>query len=65
MKDEFRQLLIKTTNNDYQVFFNKDGSVKILTKVATNKKINLTHNKVKNYIFKKVNSFLSFLNWVL
>ena len=28
------------------------GSVKILTK-KTNKKINLTHNKVKNYIFQE------------
>ena len=60
MKDEFRQLLIKTTNNNYQVFFNKDGSVKILTKVATNKKINLTHNKVKNYIFQE-GEFIPFL----
>jgi SAM-dependent methyltransferase len=55
MEINFTQALIKSLDHDYQVFFNSDGKVKILTKVATNKEINLEHNKVKNYIFKEGN----------
>lgn len=61
MENEFSQLLIKTTAVDHHVFFNKDKSVRILSRKNENIKQNvLSHNKVKNYIFKE-GEFIPFL----
>ncbi|RKD33469.1 class I SAM-dependent methyltransferase [Thermohalobacter berrensis] len=48
--DYFRQGVLFTKDADYQILISKKGKVKILKKKPTRKKVNLEHNRKKNYI---------------
>lgn len=50
---EFRQGMIFTPDNDYQILISKRGKVKILRKKATKEKVDLSHNRKKRYIIEE------------
>ncbi|WDV44858.1 SAM-dependent methyltransferase [Clostridiaceae bacterium M8S5] len=58
LKNGFKQANIFTTDSDYQVFINKDHKIKILKKKPTKKKVDINHNREKNYILKEQTEFL-------
>ncbi|MBS4539531.1 SAM-dependent methyltransferase [Clostridium sp. D2Q-11] len=53
IKDKFKQMMIFTVNNDYQVFSNKKSKIRILKKSPTKAQVNINHNKKKNYIIQE------------
>lgn len=53
MDINFKQMMLFTVENDYQVFSNKKSKIKILKKSPTKKQVNSNHNKKKNYIIEE------------
>ncbi|EOD01582.1 class I SAM-dependent methyltransferase [Caldisalinibacter kiritimatiensis] len=53
MNDYFRQAMLFTVDADYQILVSKKGKVKILKKKPSRKKVNLSHNRKKNYIIEE------------
>lgn len=50
LSSDYRQALLCSQADDYQVFINPGGKGKILTRPASKKSINTSHNRKKNYI---------------
>lgn len=49
----FKQLFIKTKENDYQILQNKKQTFKILKKNASSSSLSLVHNRKKNYLWSE------------
>ncbi|SKC85565.1 class I SAM-dependent methyltransferase [Maledivibacter halophilus] len=58
----FKQIVIYTTDADYQILISKKGKVKILKKSPTRKKEGLSHNRKKNYILEENNPYDFLIN---
>jgi SAM-dependent methyltransferase len=50
--DIFRQVMLFTTEADYQILISKKGKASILKKKASKTQANLSHNRKKNYILE-------------
>jgi len=53
IKSYFKQVVINTVNNDYQILISKKGIPKVHTKAATKKFEEPSHNKKKKYILNE------------
>ncbi|MNI00104.1 Methyltransferase domain protein [compost metagenome] len=53
MRDQFKQALLQTSEADYHILFNKKGKATILTKQATKVKVELAHNRKKQYLLEE------------
>lgn len=53
IKEYFKQTVLYTINADYQILVSKKGKANILKKAPTKKKVNLSHNRKKNYILSE------------
>ncbi|WIF95744.1 class I SAM-dependent methyltransferase [Caminicella sporogenes] len=49
----FRQVVLYTTDSDYQILISKKGKIKILKKPPSREKRDLSHNRKKNYILEE------------
>lgn len=49
----FKQTILFTTDGDYQIFTNKKGEGRILKNKPTKEKVDISHNKKKNYIIQE------------
>lgn len=49
----FRQAVLYTIDADYQLLVSKKGKIKILKKSPTRQKVDLSHNRKKNYILEE------------
>lgn len=53
MENSFRQMMVFSTQGDYQVLVSKKGKLKIIKKQATRDVVDLSHNRQKEYILKE------------
>jgi SAM-dependent methyltransferase len=53
LEDTFRQGLIRTTSEEYQVLLSKKNKVSVLKKQTAAAKVNLTHNRKKQYVLEE------------
>lgn len=52
LENEFRQAMIFSKANDYQVLISKKGKVKVIKQKASKKEVDLSHNRTKEYILE-------------
>lgn len=53
MIEDFKQMVIFSKNNDYQILTNKKNKFSILKQKATKTQVDLNHNRKKNYIIEE------------
>jgi len=53
IKEYFKQAVLYTIDADYQILVSKKGKVNMLKKAPTKKKVDLSHNRKKNYILSE------------
>ncbi|MCE5317421.1 MAG: SAM-dependent methyltransferase [Parachlamydia sp.] len=55
---QFKQTLFQTTEGDYQLLTNRKGVTTVISKSASRRKIQLIHNREKNYLLPQEAPFL-------